>query len=111
MHNTKTIFVTISNTDLTEGGGNTIPIAVSECEITAERLGIREYVQGSNCRVEKMEMIEIEGKWYVPVAAANIVRPSKEDRIAQEKLDMRRAAITRAKAAGLTEEDIKLLTI
>lgn len=109
MSNTKTVWVAYTNSDLNEGRGYDIPIATCEMEITAHRLARRQYVQGTNGPVRKTELIELDGKWYVPSAAVDIVKPSKEDIAAQAKRDAVQAALFKAKDAGLTMDDLKLL--
>ncbi len=106
----------MTNSDLTEGRGYEYPIAVCEHHITATRLGKGRYAQGSDCRVMPIEMIEIEGKWYVEISAITIIRPSEEDLAEQADIDekeamkaARNAAIEKARAAGLSDSDIEAL--
>lgn len=106
----RTVYVAYTNTDLTEGKGRDVPIAVCELEITAMRLARKQYVQGCDGPVRKMELVKIEGKWYAPGAAINVIQPTRDDEIAQEKLNAKRAVIAKAKAAGLTDDEIKALT-
>jgi len=102
----RTVFVAYTNTDCNEGRGQDIPIAVCAAEATAVRLASRRYVQGSDGPVRKMDLVKIDGKWYVPVEAVHIVEPTREDIANQAARDARRAAIEKAKAAGLTDEDL-----
>ena len=101
------IWVAWSNTDLTEGRGASVPIAVCECEATAIRLGKGHSVQGSNCPVTKHESKMHCGQLYGPVC---VISPSVEDRKEQERLDKRVAAIEKARKAGLSEEEIAALS-
>jgi hypothetical protein len=106
MSEKRTVWVAYTNTDCNEGRGQDIPIAVCACEITAKRLARNRYVQGTNGPVSSMELIKLEGKWYAPSAAINVIEPTTEDLAAQAAIDTRRAAFEKAKAAGLTDEDL-----
>jgi len=110
MSNKRTVWVAFTNTDCTEGRGYDVPIAVCSIEATANRLAKGRYVQGSDGPVRTMELIEIEGKWYAPSAAISIVEPSTKDSSTQALIDKRREAIEKAKAAGMTDEDLAALT-
>jgi len=107
---TRTVFVAYTNTDCTEGRGHDVPIAVCEMEITAMRLARHQYVQGSDGPVRKMDLVRIDGKWFAPGAAINILPPTPGDIAAQELLDGKRAIIQKAKAAGLSDDEIKALS-
>ena len=102
---TKVLFVTYTNSDLTEGRGYHIPIAVSETLSTSERLGKGKYVQGSNCPVNEVECIKVDKKWYIPLDCVNVIKANETD-LANEK---KRIAIEKAKALGLSESDLKAL--
>lgn len=104
--NLRHAFVAWTNTDLTEGRGWQIPLAVCETEATAIRLGKKGSIMGSDCAVTKVEVFRISGVWYGPI---QLVRPSDEDKNEQSRIDARRAAIEKAKAAGLSDEDIAAL--
>lgn len=101
-----TAFVVWTNTDLTEGKGWEVPLAVCETEATAERVAGGQYVQGSDCPVRKVELQLVNGEWYGPV---RIVPPTDVDKRRQKLLDAFAAARAKAVRAGLTEEDIKAL--
>jgi len=112
---TKTVHVAWTNTDLTEGKGYSYPLYVCESPETATRLGKGKSVQGSNCTVTPEVAVMLEGKYYWLIPG--YVHPeSKEDtqarkiREAEEtKKEARIAAIERAKALGLSEEDVNIL--
>ena len=95
------------NTDLTEGRGVLQPRHVCRNEATAVRLARGADVQGCNARV-KMEWLTRgkDGIWCGPVA---IVEPTPEDEAAELRIGQRRAALRKAKQAGLTDEDIAAL--
>ena len=105
----RTVWVAYTNTDCTEGRGHDVAIAVCAAEATALRLARKQYVQGSDGPVRKMEVVKIDGKWYAPSAAITVVEPTREDIAAQVAIDAKRAALDKAKAAGLTDEDIAAL--
>jgi hypothetical protein len=109
MRETKTVYVAYSNTDLTEGRGRDYPIAVCEMKITAERLARKRYVQGSNGPVRSMQLVKIDGKWYAPGEAVNVIPPTKDDIAEQKRIDERNAILAKAKEAGLTDDEINLL--
>lgn len=99
-------YVAWTNTDLTEGRGSSFPLAVCQKEATALRLGKGQYVQGCDCDVTKVELVEHDGRWYGPI---RLVYPTVEDNAAQARLDKKHAATEKAKAAGLTDAEIAAL--
>ena len=105
----KFVFVAYTNTDCTEGRGNDIPIAVCESETTAIRLAKGRYVQGSDGPVRKVEVIEVDGKFFYPTSVVKLTPPTKEDLAQDALLEAKRVALEKALSAGLTEEDILLL--
>jgi hypothetical protein len=108
---TKKLWVVISNTDLTEGRGAQIPIAVCYNEVTAKRHAKGKYVQGMDCPIIEMNLICIENRWYVPIDAVRIIGPSKEDIEEQKRIDTKRNAIQKARDLGLTDDDLRDLGI
>ena len=105
----RTVWVVYTNTDCTEGRGHDVPIAVCDTEATARRLSHKKYVQGSDGPVRTMELLTIDGNWYAPSAAINVMAPTREDVAAQSAIDARRDAVAKAKAAGLTDADLLAL--
>lgn len=105
-----TLWVAYTNTDLTEGRGSDMPIAVCWLKSTAIRLSKKKYVQGSDGPVRPIEAIEVNGKWYVPMAGVNVIDPSPADVADQERMDKKEAAIKKAIELGLTPEDLKFLS-
>ena len=105
----KFVYVAYSNTDCTEGRGYDVPIAVCEIEATAIRLAKGRYIQGSNGPVRKVELVEVDGKFFFPNSAVSVVKPNSQDIEAQVKIDAKTAAIEKALAAGLTEDEISVL--
>lgn len=109
----RTVYTVWTNTDLTEGRGREYPLAICEAKSTAIRLGARKYVQGTDCSVTETTLFLIDNKWYGPVT---VTPPTKEDLVEEAKLIAAKAAaaaklaaINKARALGLTEEDIAAL--
>ena len=105
----KTFWVTYTNSDLTEGRGREIPIAVCKLRTTAIRLGKNRYVQGADCPVKPIELFECNGNLYLPFSVVTISEPTKEDVAKQDKEDKKQEVLSRIKQAGFSEEDIKIL--
>jgi hypothetical protein len=101
----KDVWVAWTNTDLTEGRGRLVPLAVCELETTAIRLGRKGSVMGSDCDISKEPAVFL-GCWLVPGV---IQAATGADRTAQVALTERRSAEAKAKAAGLTDAEIKAL--
>jgi hypothetical protein len=104
MSDTHTAFVVLQNTDLTEGRGGVIPIAICESKATALRLGKGNDVQGSDCKIEEITLQRVGYHWYGPVY---VHAPTKEDTALDVARNKRDAAIAKAKELGLSEQDIK----
>lgn len=109
MTDTRTVWVAYTNTDCMEGRGHDVPIAVCAAEATATRLARKQYVQGTDGPVRALEMVKIDGNWYAPGSAVNVVAPTREDVAAQAALDAKHEAVAKAKAAGLTDADLLAL--
>ena len=105
---TMDVYVAYTNTDLTEGRGEEIPMAVCMSRSTAARLGKRQGVMGTNCSVHKQLAVRLahSSTWLVPWV---IHKPNPDDIAQDQKFIKLEAVIEKAKAAGLTEEEIKLL--
>lgn len=106
-------FVVWINTDLTEGRGMQVPVAVCRTEATALRLAHGADVQGSNGTVHETILLKEKGDWYGPV---RIIEPNSADEITERALAREREArakkmevLNRAKALGLTDEEIEVL--
>ncbi len=95
-----------TNTDLTEGRGYQVPLCICEKEATAIRKARRSYVMGTDAPVRKVQIYRIHGAWYGPI---NLLPSTPEDDRMQERHDVRRAILEKAKAAGLSDEEIEVL--
>lgn len=104
--NFKKVFVAWTNTDLTEGRGGQIPLAVCTHESTALRLGEKAYVMGTDCPISEHVAVEVDGRW---LSVCNIQYPSAGDVKCQNTIDAKRAAIARARLLGLSDEEINTL--
>ncbi len=102
----KTVFVAWTNSDLTEGRGHPVLIAVCELEATAARLVKNAGVMGSDGYVTIFPAIFHAGSWCAPVS---IVPPTEQDKKSQIITEAREQAVRKAKKAGLTDEDIRSL--
>lgn len=109
------VYVAWVNSDRTEGRGFQVPYAVCTLAETARRLGKGQNVQGCDAEVREDYALSIVGGGIVYVPGV-VIAPSKQDlelaKANEEKAKARKAfedAIERAKAIGLSEEDIKIL--
>ena len=103
---TKQVWVAWTNTDCTEGRGYQYPKAVCAKESTAVRLGRKGSVQGSDCNRTEQIAVKVNNNWLIP---GRIEQSTTSDDIYQKKIDAKRAAVEKATAAGLTEEEIQLI--
>ena len=107
IQDTKTVWVAWTNTDRSEGRGYDVPYAICEMSATAIRLGKGKGVQGSDCRVSESVAVRVAGQWLVPW---EIQKGTKEDSIFQKNIDAKKVVLQKAKEAGLTDEELKLLS-
>ena len=105
---TREVFAVMTNTDLTEGRGSEYVKAYCDTSATAQRIGHKGYVQGSPCPVHVKRLFQPVGEtaWFGPV---KIEMPSESDLERQVKIDERSAALDKAIAAGLTQDEIKMI--
>ena len=99
------VWVAYTKTNLTEGRGHDVPIAVCAAETTAFRLARKSFAQGGDGPVRTMELVNINGEWYAPIEAIVIVEPNRED----IELEAWREAMAKMKAAGLTDAELRAL--
>lgn len=104
----KDIWIAWSNTDLTEGRGYAKMHAVAWSYETAIRIGRKGSVMGCDCDVTKETAYKIGERWYVP--GVTIHQETKEDTAARAKREGRDSAIAKARAAGMSEDEIAALT-
>lgn len=102
----KNVFIAWTNTDLTEGRGYLVPIAICEIRSTAVRIAKGAGVMGSNGDVSTFPAIFHAGSWCAPF---QMVAPTEHDKKSQIIADARDAALRKARDAGLSDEDIRAL--
>lgn len=105
----KEIYLVVSNSDLTEGRGRPVTIAYCATLATAKRVAKKRGVMGSDADVKAYEFTVIEGMGFIPLSLIDIQHPTKEDEAEQKRLDDIEATIKRAKEAGLSDADIRIL--
>ena len=103
-----TMYIVYTNSDLTEGRGWEHPLYYTESMSTAMRLGRKKYVQGSDCPIYEKKVYKSGNTYYAPV---KLEPATVEDRKQDELRKLRFAALEKAAAAGLTEEEIRLLSL
>lgn len=105
---TRKVYAVMSNSDLIEGRGNQYVKAYCETQATAIRIGRKGYIQGGDCPIEVKTLFKPEGetRWHGPV---KIEGPTDVDRKAQIKINEQNAALAKARFAGLSEDEIKLI--
>lgn len=101
-----TVWAVLTTDDLTEGRSGNYIKHLCEHEATARRLAKGGYVQGTDCPIERVELRYLDGLAVIPVRRLRVISQSREDIVAQKHLDAIRAAQAKARAAGLTDEDL-----
>ena len=108
----KDVWVVYTNTDLTEGRGYQYPKYVCENKFTAIRMAKGQGVQGCDAEVVQMVAIMLanRGGWLAPVeiySAAEEDKQKQKEYERQQEIEKQKAeVIERAKALGLSDEDI-----
>lgn len=100
------------NTDDTEGRGKEWVAHLCRKLATAKRLAHRKYVQGGDCPITEVRTIRsVDGRPHVPLSMFIIEEPTLQDELDQKRIDAKQAAIEKARAAGLTDEEITALSL
>lgn len=103
-------FIAWTNTDLTEGRGQSLPLAVCELESTAHRLGKGKYVQGGHCPVDKVTLLKLRDGyswgWWGPV---HLIKPTDDDKAKEKVRAAKETAVKKAMDAGLSQADINAI--
>lgn len=100
----KSIYVVMNNNGETSVD---YPKSVTEHLRTAKRLGAGRYIDGNDCPIKKMEMVMMDGTWYVPVEAVKVISPSSNDLREQREIDNNRKLLDRLIGLGVTSEEIQ----
>lgn len=103
----KHVWVVYTNTDNTEGRGWDYAIYHCDLESTAKRVAKRRYVQGSDSPISKEKAYKIGSQWYFP--GIRMEHPTEEDKKLQKAVDEKNSVLEKAKALGLTEEELSKL--
>jgi hypothetical protein len=105
---TKKAWMVLVNSDLTEGRGFDVVKAVCSTEATARRIAKGASTQGCDGEVLTVDIFKIESgrQWHGPIA---LVPSTKEDDLRQAIIDKARAAEEKARAAGLTADEISAI--
>lgn len=108
MNDTRYAWAVFSNTDRTEGRGREYITCICDVAATAMRKAKGAGVQGMDADVRKIELVKHNNKWYGPV---NIESPTHADIDAQVRIEIKNAALEKAKNLGLTDQDIAALKL
>ena len=101
------IWMVMSNSDLTEGRGYPVYLHHCKSQMTARRLSRGKGVQGTDADLIQSAAYQIDGQWYGRIRLEMITtEDANQDRINGQIA----AARKKAAAAGLTQEDIDLLS-
>jgi hypothetical protein len=103
------IYCAMSNTDLTEGRG--YPVVRYACTLkeTAERLCKGIGPMGSPGYVSEVDVLEHDGKLYVPYSVLQITQPTKADEKKAEEDKQKETVMNKAVRLGLTPEELQIL--
>lgn len=106
---TDKLYVAYTNTDPGERLPRFKPFAYSYCKQTAERLVKEKREARCSAHVYAVDIERINGEQYISLSAVYITEPTTEDIEQQKKADAKAAVIAKAKAAGLSEEELSVL--
>lgn len=105
----QTLWAVYTNTDLTEGRGRQYVKHFCAMQATARRLAKHGYVQGGDCPVSEVKVLILNGQHVLPTSLIKVEQPTREDEAVEARLVARAEAVQRAKDAGLSADDIKLI--
>lgn len=91
------------NSDLTEGRGVERIKCICELEATARRLSRQASTQGTDGTVWPVELLHHNGRTYGPI---DLTLATEQDVKAQQALDRRYALVEKAKALGMSDDEI-----
>ena len=103
---TETLWGVYTNTDLTEGRGREYVKAFCKLRATAVRMSKRGYVQGSDNPIYPIHVLVLDGERVLPTSLLLVQEPTPEDVAAEKVFEAMEAALAKAKALGLTDEEI-----
>lgn len=102
------IYIVWTNTDLTEGRGQQVPVAYCASRSTAIRIAKRKGVQGTDAEVMTFPAIKHNGLWCAPF---QMIQATDEDKKAEAAAEKKLAVIEKALASGLTKADLAELGV
>jgi hypothetical protein len=105
------LYVVFTNTDLTEGRGIQVPVAWARNKYTAQRLAKGQGVMGSNAEIRSIDIYDVLGVEYIPLACVHVKYPSKQDEDLQKQEEERNNTIAKMKALGVTDEMLQGLGV
>lgn len=79
------VYAPMTNTDLEYGAEKQYAYAICKTYSTAKRVGKARYIKGSDCPVIEIDVIELDGKEYIPLELLNVLKPTAEDCYAEEE--------------------------
>lgn len=103
---TKDVWLTTVNSDLTEGRGYSVITHVCESPTTAARLGKGKSTQGCDGSVEKAVAVKVGNRWLVPW---QITPESPADKTLREKIEARDLVIQKMRDQGFSDDEIAAL--
>ena len=106
---TEILWAVKTNTDLTEGRGREYVKAFCKLRATAIRLSKRGYVQGSDCPVEPVEVMLLDGKRVLPASVVLVQEPNFDDEATEKRIIAGEDALAKAKGLGLTDDEVLAL--
>lgn len=101
----KRVLAVYTNEDLNEGKGEEYIAHFCEFPETAERLGKKRYVQGSDCPIKEVTLYLIDKVWYGPV---RVLGCSKEDAEKRQLKNVSARIEAALKEAKVTTEELAL---
>ncbi|HDL8114573.1 TPA: hypothetical protein PXQ47_002581 [Yersinia enterocolitica] len=104
---TKDVWLTVTNSDLTEGRGRPVILYVCDSPVTAARLGKKKSVQGSDADTIKATAVKIGTSWLVPW---EIVPESDADKVIRKKNEALDQIIEKMREKGFSSDEIAALT-
>jgi len=103
---TEILWAVKTNTDLTEGRGREYVKAFCKLRATAIRLSKKGYVQGTDCPVDPVEVLLLDGKRVLPASIILVQEPSHDDEVMEKRIIAKDAALAKAKSLGLTDDEV-----
>lgn len=108
----RTLYSVNSNTDLTEGRGQLIPIGITESYSAAVRIAHRKGVKGASADIIEVKTIIHDGIEYVMLKSVPICEPTPTE-VAEDRklkfLKQKQSLIQKMRETGFTQEEIDMI--